>query len=75
MKNNMLNLEIGKIYKFTTFDYLKFDYEVVDDSKEVVHTTINGKGRVARLKDKQKTSTKKKKINKDTINVKDKWLY
>ena len=52
-----------------------FDYEVVDDSKEVVHTTINGKGRVARLKDKQKTSTKKKKINKDTINVKDKWLY
>ena len=145
MKNNMLNLEIVKIYKFTTFDYPKeeivkvvnktihsdnchsyfvtwkddksihyygqyiwdygyansnrefvfaehaiktceevveenkvFDYEVVDSSKESVHTTIKGKGRIARLKENEAKATSKrskKKINKDTINVKDKWLY
>lgn len=52
---------------------IEFDYEVIDNNGNMVmHTTINGEGRVAQI-----TSTKKrkKKINKDTINVRDKWLY
>ena len=55
MKNNIKTCE-EVIEKLKAFDYV-----VVDSSKEVVHTTIKGKGRVARLK----------KINKDTINLKD----
>ena len=53
-----------------------FDYEVCDlkdtsaslykNSKLAIHTTVNGEGKVAKLN---------KKINKDTINIKDKWLY
>lgn len=58
-------------------DEICIDYEVCDlvdssaslykNSKLAIHTTVNGKGCVANLI--------KKKINKDTINIKDKWCY
>ena len=76
-KDFVFSLGVIKTCEEVVEEYIAFDYEVVDnDGSYVMHTTINGKGRVARLKDSEvKPTKKKKKINKDTINIKEKWLY
>lgn len=70
----VFNTEAIKTCEEVVEKLIAFDYEVVDnDGSYVMHTTINGKGRVARLKDSEvKPTKKKKKINKDTINIKEK---
>ena len=73
-KDFTFSMDIIKTCEEVVEENKVFDYEIVDSNKETIHTTINGKGSVARLKEDRIKFTSKK-INKDTINIKDKWLY